>query len=209
VTMAVTLQCLTCGERVRGDADEIGARCPRCRLPFYEDPRMAQGSPAGLADGSRCVVHEDNGAVGTCQRCGNFLCAVCRTRWRNQVVCLACIERVLESPEATPTEASAHFRQAVLAVLFGAIAWLITLVAGGMIAAGTTAAEFDPFLIGFGILMLLVTPFPALLGVGQGAAAVRARGDHMILATIGLLLSGIHTGVVIGFFSMALWHNSH
>jgi hypothetical protein len=207
--MAVTLHCLACNERVRGNADEIGARCPRCRLPLYEDPRMALGSPAGMADGSRCVAHEANGAVGTCQRCGNFLCAVCRTRWRSQVVCLACVERALEAQETVPAEAGAHFRQAILAVLFGAVAWLITLVAGAMIFAGATAKELDPFLIGLGIMMMLVTPFPALMGVGQGAAAIRARGDHMILATIGLLLSGIHTGVVIGFFSMALWHNGY
>jgi hypothetical protein len=206
--MAVRLQCLTCGERVHGDADQIGARCPRCRLPLYEDPRLAWGSPTGSANGSRCVVHDQNGAVGTCQRCGNFLCTVCRTRWRNQVVCIACVERALETQEATPAEASAHFRQAMLAVIFGVIAWLITLVAAGLIAAGATGKEINPVLIGFGFLMLLATPFPALMGVGQGAAAVRARGDHMILATIGLLLSGIHTGVLIGLFSMALWQKS-
>lgn len=205
--MAITLQCQTCGERVRGDADEIGARCPRCRLPLYEDPRMAWGSETGLPDGSRCAAHAQNGAVGTCQRCGNFLCAVCRTRWRNQVVCLACVERALETQEATPTEARAHFRQAILAVIFGVIAWLITLLSVVMIVMGASGKDMNPVLIGFGVLMLLVTPFPALLGVGQGAAAIRARGDHMILATIGLLLSGIHTGVLIGLFSMALWQN--
>jgi hypothetical protein len=199
---------LTCGERVQGEADEIGARCPRCRLPLYEDPRLAWGSPSGMADGSRCVAHPQNGAVGTCQRCGNFLCTVCRTRWRAQVVCIACVERALEAQEATPAEASAHFRQAILAVLFGAAAWLITLVGGGMLAAGATGKEMNPVLVGFGFLILMVTPFPALLGVGQGAAAIRARGNHMILATIGLLLSGLHTGVLIGLFSMAVWQNS-
>jgi hypothetical protein len=206
--MAITLQCLTCGERVHGEPDEIGARCPRCRLPLYEDPRLAWGSPNGSPDGSRCVAHAQNGAVGTCQRCGNFLCTVCRTRWRSQVVCIACVERALEAQEATPAEASAHFRQAILAVLFGGAAWLITLVGGGMLAAGATRKEMDPFLVGFGFLILLVTPFPALLGVGQGAAAIRARGNHMILATIGLILSGLHTGVLIGLFSMAVWQNS-
>jgi hypothetical protein len=205
MTMAVRLQCLTCGERVHGDADQIGARCPRCRLPLYEDPRLAWGSPTGLPDGTRCVVHGDNGAVGTCQRCGNFLCTVCRTRWRHQVVCIACVERALETQEATPAEASGHFRQAILAVLFGVIAWLITLAAAGLFAAGAMGKEPDPGLIGLGFMLLLVTPFPALLGVGQGAAAVRARGDHLVLATVGLLLSGMHTGALIGLFSMALW----
>jgi hypothetical protein len=206
--MAVVLQCQVCGERVRGEADDIGARCRRCRMPLYEDPRLSWGSETGLPDGSRCVAHATNGAVGTCQRCGNFLCAVCRTRWQNQVICMACVERALESQEATPTEVRAHFRQALLAVIFGVLTWLITLGAVLMVTLGFNGKELDPVLIGFGFLLLLVTPFPAILGIGQGAAAIRARGDHMILATIGLLLSGIHTGVVIGLFSLALWQNS-
>ena len=62
-------------------------------------------------------------------------------------------------------------------------------------------------LVAFAGLLLLASPLPAVLGIGQGAAAIRARGDHMILATAGLLLSGLHVGVLVGMFTFAVWQN--
>ena len=93
-------------------------------------------------------------------------------------------------------------------MVFGIVAWVITLGAVAVMGIGLSGKEPDVGLVGLGFLAMLVTPLPALLGVGQGAAAIRARGDHMILATIGLLLSGLHTGVVLGLFSLALVQNS-
>jgi hypothetical protein len=144
------------------------------------------------------VVHAGNPAVGPCQRCGNFMCTVCRTRWRNQGVCIACIERALEAKETAPAEARAHFRQALLAVLFGLGAWVIVLAATGLIYGASSGGPGSMGLLAIAGLMLLFSPLPAILGVGQGAAAIRVRGDHMILATAGLVLSGLNTGVVLG-----------
>lgn len=206
--MAINIRCESCGERVRGEAEQIGARCPQCRDPLYEDPRIARGSDPGQPEGSRCNSHPQNAAIGPCQRCGNFMCAVCRTRWHNQAICLPCVERGLGAQETLPAEARAHTRQAVLAIVFGIVAWVITLGAVVVMVIGMSGKEPNVGLVGLGFLALLVTPLPALLGVGQGAAAIRARGDHMILATIGLLLSGLHTGVVLGLFSLALVQNS-
>jgi len=96
---SIVLRCLSCHEPLREEPERIGARCPHCRQPLFEDPRQA--APAAPAAGaSVCATRPQNAAVGTCQRCGNFLCAVCRTRWRNQAVCIACVERALEAKEA-------------------------------------------------------------------------------------------------------------
>ena len=64
-------------------------------------------------------------------------------------MCLACVERDLTSREVVPGEARAHFRQGVLAVLFGGIAWVVTLLAavlfalGGALLAGWTGMRCD------------------------------------------------------------------
>ena len=58
-----------------------------------------------------------------------------------------------------------------------------------------------------GFLILLASTAPSVFGVGQGAAAIRTRGDHMILATLGLLIAGLHAGMVVGMFTLILWQN--
>jgi len=120
---------------------------------------------------------------------------------------MGCAGRSLEANEASPVEASAHYRQAVLSVILGVAAWLVSLAGVGLIALGAGENLNEPLMV-FGVLVILPSPLPALLGVGQGAAAIRARGDHMILATIGLILSGLHTGIVLGFFTMAMLQNN-
>jgi len=193
-------RCTNCRGKLDNDRERVGARCPHCCQPLYEEPRDPHRPPLYGASAARCLVHAGNPAVGPCQRCGNFMCSVCRTRWRNQGVCLACIERALESRESAPAEARAHFRQALLAVLFGLVAWLIVLAASGLLFAGAGEGPGSKGLLALAVLLLLFSPLPSILGVGQGAAAIRVRGDHMILATIGLVLSGLNTGVVLGLF---------
>jgi hypothetical protein len=45
----------------------------------------------------------------------------------------------------------------------------------------------------------------ALFGLGSAAAALLSRGAHMILATVGLILSGLYLGLLIGNMSFGLW----
>jgi hypothetical protein len=105
----------------------------------------------------------------------------------------------LEAHATNPEEARAHRRQAVLALIFGAFAWGLTL-AGGLLAsaAGTEGGATGGGLAGLAVMLLIPGPILAVLGVGQGATAVRQRGDQLILATIGFLLSGLYLGGVLG-----------
>jgi hypothetical protein len=202
-------RCYTCGVSIRGDRDQVGARCPHCRDPLYEKRYDPHDAPpfAGAHAGSRCTLHTNNPAVGTCARCGNYLCRVCRTRWRDRPVCAACVERALQAREKPPDEVRAHLRQAVLAIVMGGLGWLMVL--GGFVLAilGSNAADPNMPAAVLGGLLILVSPMPAMVGVGQGAAAIRARGQHMILATIGLILCALHLGVLIGFFTVAVLLN--
>jgi hypothetical protein len=119
------------------------------------------------------------------------------------------VERALEANEAPPEEVRAHLRQAVLGLVFGLAAWGMALVAFLLVAVALGAGNGEPNFgaMALGSLILLASPVPALLGVGQAAAAIRGRGDHLILATTGLLLSGLHAGAVVGLFLFAVWEN--
>jgi hypothetical protein len=200
--------CPCCGEYLPGSRDRYGARCRHCRGPLYERAEVYEDVPrTPAASASTCPNHPQNVALGTCQRCGNYLCQVCRTRWRDQTYCTACVERALDAGEVAPQEARAHFRNALLGLIFGAVAWLLCLIGGILVAVGASDLN-DPghaVLLAIGIGLMMPGPFLSVFGVGHGASAVRARGDHMIAATIGLILSGLHVGVMIGLCTMMIW----
>jgi hypothetical protein len=200
------IECRHCREVFAGEVDRYGARCPRCREPLYE--RAANQWPVradGDSEGPRCAVHLNNASVGTCERCGNFLCGVCRTRWQERGLCLACIERALDVKEARPEQVQAHRRQAILALVFGILAWALILLGGlPMLFAHANSSRAEALVVLAG-LVTLISLLPALFGVGQGAAAIRARGERMIVATCGLVLSGAHLGVMLGVMLFAVW----
>jgi hypothetical protein len=198
-------RCPSCDYPLPEDRERLGARCPNCRDPLYEPPGRAS-RPAREGE-SACPAHPGREAVGTCPRCGNYLCEACRTPWRGAVLCAACVDRALESREATPEQARAHSRQAFLALSLGGSAWLLTVA---MAVVGAAMDPGNPATLGLAFLVLLLfgtALLSASLGLGQAVAALRTRGSHMILATIGLILAGLHLGAFIGLFSFSLWSN--
>jgi hypothetical protein len=204
-------RCPSCDYPLPPDSERTGARCPNCRDPLY-DPPARHSRPAREGEGA-CAVHEGRESVGTCGRCGNYLCVVCRTPWRDHILCAACVQRALESREAAPEQARAHARQSVLAVCLGGGAWLLSALMLVIVAGLSTAGGGKPpaggevFLVILAVLVCLADLFPATLGLGQAVAALRTRGSHMILATIGLILSGLYLGAFIGLFTLSLLQN--
>jgi hypothetical protein len=196
------IECRYCGEVFYADPERLGARCRRCREPLYER-REAARDPSEPAPAGQCATHPRNPAVGTCQRCGTFMCAVCRTRWQERSLCPACALRAMEEKEVRPEDVKAHRRQATLAVVFGVSAWAMTLL-GGLLLVIRGTSPTQPLII-LASLLCLAAFLPAFFGIGQGAAAVRARGNRLILATFGLALSAAHVGLVFGLTLLALW----
>lgn len=196
-------ECRHCGEYIP-DNKEKRVRCPRCREPLFEragGPERVSGTPP--ADKPLCAIHQGNAAIGTCKRCGNPFCLVCRTRWNEQVFCAACVERLVGSEEENPDLQTAHARQAILALVCGALAWV--LVALGGFALFMATGHHNPTGTLFMALVLVVSSLlPALLGLGQAFSALRARGHRLALATSGLVLSGAHVGVFLGAILLLL-----
>ncbi len=197
--------CRACRRFLRGDVETVGARCPYCKEPLYEHPLVSAGGARGKDD-TVCTLHAENGAVGTCGRCGNFICAVCRSTWHDAVVCPVCLERALESGEAVPGDKRANWWQAVLGMVFGTSAWAVMIFGFVLLFIGIQDG-FSLGALGAGSLLFLGSVVFSVAGVGLAAAAIRARGGHMIIATIGLVLGGLHVGTLIGLFSLSMWMN--
>ena len=195
-------RCPSCDYPLPPDRERIGARCPNCRDPLYEPPGRVS-RPAREDEGA-CALHAGRETVGTCGRCGNYFCEVCRTRWRDQILCAACAERALASREATPEQARAHFRQALLGLVLGLGAWPVFIM-GQVSAVGSVYANRNVLLALLALVLVVSAVLMAVVGTGQAAAALRTRGHHMIMATSGFLIGGLFLGVFIGNYVLQLW----
>jgi hypothetical protein len=199
--------CPSCDYPIPDDRNRVGARCPNCRDPLYEPPERF-GRPVREGEGA-CSVHPECESVGPCGRCGNFMCETCRTKWRNQILCAACVDRAMESKEAAPEQSASQLRQAILALSLGIGAWVMCLV--GVLVAGLGVAASGGQMAGtliwglLAVVVLLVAAGVALFGVGQAAAVLRARGAYMIMATISLVIGGLYVGFFIGLFAVSIY----
>ncbi|HTU18000.1 MAG TPA: hypothetical protein VMG10_08045 [Gemmataceae bacterium] len=195
-------RCPSCDYPLPHDRERIGARCPSCRDPLYEPPGRV--SRFAREDEGACALHAGRETVGTCGRCGNYFCEVCRTRWRDQILCAACAERALASREATPEQARAHFRQALLGLVLSLGSWPVFIL-GQVSAIGFAFANRNVLLALLALVLVVSAVLMAVVGTGQAAAALRTRGHHMIMATSGFLIGGLFLGIFIGNYVLQLW----
>lgn len=194
--------CPSCDYPLPHDRERLGARCPNCRDPLYEPPgRVSRTAREG--EGA-CALHAGHEAVDTCSRCGNYFCEVCRTRWRDQFLCAACVERALASREATPEQARTHFRQALVGLLMGLGAWMVFIL-GLLLVFVAVLANNNLLLLLLVVLLFVAAMLLAVIGTGHAVAALRTRGQHMILAMSGLLIGGLFLGVFLGNYILELW----
>jgi hypothetical protein len=205
--------CPSCEYPIIDDRQSVGARCPNCRDPLYEPPGRF-GRPVREGEGA-CGVHADCESVGPCGRCGNFMCETCRTKWRDQILCAACVGRALESKEASPEQSRTQRRQALTALGLGIGAWvvyligvvLLILVVGAAQMQGQVTPAAAPGLLA-PVLVILVALAAAvgmaLVGMGQAVAVLRARGSHMILSTIGLVVSTLFVALLVSNLTLFL-----
>jgi len=198
------IECPFCYRVFRQPPEKLGARCPKCRMPFYEDP--AKRKKAAEKDYGPCPQHPESGTVAKCSRCDTPVCAACRTRWHEEVVCPQCVDNSLADDEPSPLEAQLQTKQAwfsVIAAVFALLLLLMTFAPLAVFHAGTVqpTIRFVTYLFYFGSLL------PAVFAVGFGFAAIRLRGSHGSLATFGLVSASAQLGVTMGIIALGMWHN--
>jgi hypothetical protein len=118
------------------------------------------------------------------------------------------VDRALGSGEAAPEQKRAQLRQVLLSLGLGVAAWVLSF--GAMLLMAVAAGASGRMNIGMVFLVAVIwlgDMMLAALGLGQAATALRARGNAMILATVGLVLNGLYLGALLGLFSFTIWQS--
>jgi hypothetical protein len=102
----LVIGCPRCGKPIAKPYVDGSQRCGRCGRQFsatFYDPPLDRG-PVVLpsSHGTPCAKHARNMAIGSCSRCGAFMCELCRIDCDGQQVCPACFER-LQTEGALPS----------------------------------------------------------------------------------------------------------
>jgi hypothetical protein len=197
-------RCPHCDYPVPDDRERVGARCPNCRDPLYEPAlRFSRRAREGEAS---CAMHPGMESVSVCARCNQHLCEACRTRWRNVIICAACVDRALASGEARPMQTTSAAQQTRAGVLLGVGAWVVAGVGWAMLRAVSGSDSDVATICSFLSVLMLAGAVPlATAGVGQSVAALRVPNDRGWLAGTALVLCGTYVGLLLGLGTLALW----
>ena len=125
------------------DLDSVIAgsqHCPACSRTFEavrfqpaaRRERVMEVGAAGPDEAASCAAHRRNAAVASCDRCGIFMCTLCRTEADGMAICAPCFERL--AAEGALHSAATRYRNylglAWISGLIGALLWLPGLVTG-------------------------------------------------------------------------------
>ena len=88
--------------------------------PGVQKVRVASLAEAGPHGATACVNHPRNAAVTGCERCGSFICNLCKIGTDGLVLCPGCFERlsVEGALPSTVTSFKNHFGAALTLALF-------------------------------------------------------------------------------------------
>jgi hypothetical protein len=98
-----TIRCPRCRKPIALSAIGNGImRCPECgggfeAVRFHPPSREAavpQMADGGIETAQPCAVHLRNAAVANCERCGAFMCSLCRIDVDGRTLCPKCFERL-------------------------------------------------------------------------------------------------------------------
>jgi hypothetical protein len=136
-----------------------GPSCPHCRAPLELDAvldgsqectscfrgfeavrfqpavrrqRVAEVGAGGPDEAASCAAHRRNAAVASCERCGIFMCTLCRTECDGMTICAPCFERLAQQGalHSAATEYRNYVGMAWLCGLLGILPCLVGLVTG-------------------------------------------------------------------------------
>src|SRR5687768_6415881 len=187
------IECRYCRDVFRTPVEKIGARCPTCRMPLFEKDRHRPP----VVDLGPCAFHKNNSAVAKCQRCGKMMCALCRSRWDEEIVCTACLDQGLQKGETSPRVLQTQNRQATWSLLLAISGWSLMLLALWPLSS-LFRGQPDRGPASFAAFLFFTSFFFSLFALGQAADCIRMRGQRLSIATWSLALAGTHLGISLG-----------
>ncbi len=114
--------------------------CPHCMGAFeavrFTPPepkavvrQLAESGPEGAVS---CANHAKNAAVAGCERCGAFICELCKIEADGKTLCPACFDRLSSEGalESTVTTFKDYGRMAGTLVVAGLLIWIFAPVFG-------------------------------------------------------------------------------
>ena len=114
--------------------------CPHCQSAFEAvrftppEPRavVRQVAEAGPGESVSCANHAKNEAVANCERCGGFICELCKIEADGKTLCPACFDRLSAEGalESTVTTFKDYGRMASSLAVVGLLMWIFAPVFG-------------------------------------------------------------------------------
>jgi hypothetical protein len=196
------IECRHCRQTLRQSLEQMGARCPHCRMPLYEKDR--QRPP--VVDLGPCATHKDNSAAAKCQRCSRMMCAACRTRWGDEIICVECLDQALAMGDAASGVIRAQDRLAGRSVFLAAVGWAMLLLTIWPLSS-LFRGQPDAALANSALLLFFGSFVFALFALGQAATCIRTRGRRLKVAVCGLSMAGLHLGICLGLVALNLWYH--
>ncbi|MFN3648966.1 MAG: hypothetical protein ACK47B_05235 [Armatimonadota bacterium] len=146
--------------------------------------------------GAPCANHPSNAAVGSCERCGDFICRLCTTRIEGHGYCPRCFELLhqrgaLQTVQRQFTLPSTSLSLSILGFLGALVTWcFVPIPAAGPVLAGLT-----------GIMTLPL----GIAGLAVGARAMREHRLRPELPRRGVSIAGLSLGVATVVLVLAAW----
>ena len=162
--------------------------CPACGLrfeavrfrPAERRADVREVGAAGPKEGAACAAHRRNAAVAWCERCGIFMCALCRTEADGRTLCAACFDRL--AAEGTLQSTQTRHRDYV------GLAWIASAVGFMVCFAGLVTGPLGVY-YGFRALRQMNE-------WGDVGGRMRAVGA-MVAGVIATVLSGATLAAIL------------
>lgn len=196
------IECRNCRAYFRQTPEQIGARCPDCRMPLFEKDERPR---PGEATTGYCDKHARSPAAAACERCGAKVCAACKTRWNDATLCIDCQTRSVEAGEPHPRELRSEGNQAIVAFLLGIAASIFAVLAYAILWSSSQPNLGSASI--WWVTLILIGLIPAFLAVGQGLSAALGRSPLRFWGLSGLLLGAAHIGLTAGLIVLNLGRN--
>lgn len=166
--------------------------CDHCRRAFhyYQAPvrtaAAAVAMPAPAVTDTPCALHPNNQAAGACERCGDFICALCATPTEGRTYCTRCFDllyqrgslQIAQRPFTLPGNALSLAVFSIPALCLYGLGLVIAIIA---------------ILIGVSALRQIAAR-PDLPGKGQAIAAI-VISSLTLLASVVLVVFTLKGGI--------------